>query len=60
MIINKFTLLALAGCVAVVTAYAVRRQDRQEAIKRLEEDLQTWEGEGGLPAPPPARPGAAS
>jgi len=55
--INKFVLLALAGCVAVVTAYAVRRQSRDEA-KRLEEDLQTWEGEGGLQAPPPSRPAA--
>jgi hypothetical protein len=59
MIINKFMLLALGGCVAVVTAYVVRRQDREEATKRLQEDLHTWEGEGGLPAPPPARPGAA-
>ena len=57
--INKFVLLALTGCVAVVTAYVVSRQRREET-KCFEEALQTWEGEGGLPAPAPAPPRPAA
>ena len=59
MIANRFLLLALTlgACAAVV--YAVGRKSRQSEKKQLRQDLRTWEGEGGNPAPSRARPAAA-
>ncbi len=56
MTLNKFLMLALTGCVAAVSAYAIRRHAGRGEAKRDAEDLQTWEGEGGQPPPPAARP----
>ena len=51
---NKFIILALAltGGMAAVSAYAVRRNAQRREAKLHEEDLRTWEGEGGKPASP--------
>jgi len=55
---NKFIILALAltGAVAAASAYAIRRSAQRCEAKLHKEDLQTWEGEGGKPAPPATHP----
>jgi hypothetical protein len=63
MINTRFFFLSLtaAGCAAA--AYRIGRHTRQLEKRQLKEDLRTWEGEGGTPAPseapPVALPGAA-
>lgn len=48
---NRFFILALALTgVAAASAYAVRRNAERCEAKLHQEDLQTWEGEGGKPA----------
>ena len=42
--------LALAGCAAAATAYAIRGRQRRGDVKQQKENLATWEGEGGAPA----------
>jgi streptomycin 6-kinase len=60
MIANGSLLLALTrrACAAVV--HAVGRKSREGEKKQLKEDLRTWEGEGGNPAPSRASGAAAS
>ena len=50
---NKLYILALAltGCAAAASAYLVRNRSRRQAVQEHKEDLRTWEGEGGKPAP---------
>jgi hypothetical protein len=54
--VNKLYMLALAltGCTAAVSAYAVRHHSRREEAKQHKDDLRTWEGEGGKAALPAA------
>ena len=58
---NKFVVLALAltGGVAAASAHAIRRNARRSEAILHKEDLQTWEGEGGKPAPSVVRPAQA-
>ena len=50
--VNKLYILALAltGCGAAASAYAVRHYSRRQQAQQHEDDLHTWEGEGGKPA----------
>jgi len=59
MLINRLHILAaaLTGCAVAASAYVMRNRIRREKTKRLNEDLSTWEGEGGKPASPEERPG---
>lgn len=54
MLINRFSILAaaLTGCAVAASAYVVRDRARRRRALQLREDLSTWEGEGGQPAPP--------
>ena len=58
---NKFYVLAavLTGCVVAASAVFVRQRSRREVLLQHKEDLRTWEGEGGKPAPNAARPAPA-
>jgi hypothetical protein len=55
MTVNPLYLLALAGCATVASVYAIRRQSRIRRSQKQEEELDTWEGEGGKPALPGAK-----
>ena len=58
MMVNKIKILALAlaGCAVAATAAVFRGNSRREEAQKKKEDLATWEGEGGKPAAPAARP----
>ncbi len=56
MTVNKFFLLAVTGCVAAATAYALNHRAHREEAQRHKDDLDTWEGEGGKAAQAPASP----
>jgi hypothetical protein len=47
--------LALTGC-AAASAYLARHRSRRQAVQEHKDDLRTWEGEGGKPAPVAAHP----
>ena len=55
---NKLYVLAaaLTGCAVAVSAVFIRQRSRREALLQHKEDLRTWDGEGGKPAPNDARP----
>lgn len=48
---NKLYILALAltGCAAAASAYAIRHYSRRQEAQQHKDDLHTWEGEGGKP-----------
>ena len=56
MTVNKFFRLALIGCVAATSAYVIRQHSRRQEAQQHKDDLRTWEGEGGNPAPSAVRP----
>ncbi len=60
MIANRFLLLALTLGACAAAAYTVGRHSRQTEAKQLKEDLRTWEGEGGNPAPSKPHPAASA
>jgi hypothetical protein len=51
--VNKLFILgaALAGCTLAISALVIRQRSRHDALLQHKEDLRTWEGEGGKPAP---------
>ena len=55
---NKLYVLAiaLAGCAVAASASVIRHYSRREEAQQRKEELSTWEGEGGNPAPSAARP----
>ena len=55
---NKSLLLALLVGACAAAIYAVSRNSRDSEKKQLKENLRTWEGEGGNPAPSSAPPAA--
>lgn len=55
MIVNKIFSLVLMGCVAAICVYAVRNHARRREQQQHRDDLNTWEAEGGNPAPATAR-----
>jgi hypothetical protein len=57
---NKSLLLALAVGVCAAVVYAVSRNARASEKTQLKEDLRTWEGEGGNPAPSSTHPTASA
>lgn len=56
--INKLPVLvaALMGCAVAASAVLLRQRAHREALLQHKEDLRTWEGEGGTPAPGAVRP----
>ena len=50
---NKLYVLALAltGCAVAASAFFVRHLSRRQDAQQNKDDLRTWEGEGGKPAP---------
>ena len=59
---NKIPMLALAltGCAVAASAYLIGHHSRRQDAQQHKDDLSTWEGEGGTPAPSAARPAQAS
>jgi len=41
----------LTACAVAVSVYVFRERARHQSALQLSEDLSTWEGEGGQPAP---------
>lgn len=62
MSINRLSVLAaaLTGCAFAATAYVFRDRARRRRATQLKQDLNTWEGEGGLPAPSAAHTARSS
>ena len=58
MIANGSLLLEVTRTACAAVVHAVGRKSREGDKKQLKEDLRTWEGEGGNPAP--SRAGAAA
>ncbi len=58
MLINRLYVLAaaLTGCAVAASAYVFCDRARRQKAQRLSDALSTWEGEGGKPASPDARP----
>ena len=58
MMVNKIYVLAvaLAGCAVAASASVFGSRSRRAEAQKKKEDLATWEGEGGKPAAPAARP----
>jgi hypothetical protein len=54
MINSRFLFLSLAAAACTGLAYAIGRDSRQREKQQLGEGLQSWEDEGGNPAPAPA------
>ena len=53
---SKSLLLALTVGVCAAVAYAVSRSAGDSEKKQLKEELRTWDGEGGNPAPSNTHP----
>lgn len=57
---HKFSILAavatLTACAVAASVHVFRDRARQRRALQLREDLSTWEGEGGQPAPSKVRP----
>ena len=51
--------LALSTGAIAASANVIHRNARRREAQLHKEDLQTWEGEGGKPASPAARPARA-
>lgn len=58
MLISRFHVLAaaLTGGAVAASVYFIRHRSRVATTKQIDEELSTWEGDGGTPASdvPPA------